>query len=82
MTLQCCAQGGLVIDVGANLGYYALYSARLGCKVTAWEPVPVFAAMVEASAALNNLSLTLRRAVLGDGATKTARVRVPRRSAW
>lgn len=34
----------LVLDVGANFGYYSLMSAAMGCRVIAWEPVPKFAA--------------------------------------
>ena len=47
LTSECCAEdGGLVLDVGANLGYYALYAARIGCRVVAWEPIPLFQAFL------------------------------------
>ena len=68
-TTECCrADGGMVLDVGANLGYYALYAAKLGCKVVAWEPVPLFGAFVRASAAMSRLShrIDVRRAVASD----------------
>ena len=37
---RCCAGGGLVVDVGANLGWFSLLSASMGCRVLAFEPVP------------------------------------------
>jgi FkbM family methyltransferase len=30
----------VVVDVGANIGYFSLLSASMGCKVHAWEPLP------------------------------------------
>jgi FkbM family methyltransferase len=35
-----CNSKTLVVDVGANMGYFALYSAAFGCKVKAYEPQP------------------------------------------
>ena len=32
---QCCARGGVALDVGANFGYYSLFSAAMGCRVLA-----------------------------------------------
>ena len=37
VTARCCAAGGLVLDVGANLGYFSLLSAHAGCRVHVWE---------------------------------------------
>ena len=65
LTSECCAEdGGLVLDVGANLGYYALYAARIGCRVVAWEPIPLFQ-VLRASAAVNRLtrSISLRHSL-------------------
>jgi predicted RNA methylase len=39
LTERRCAQNGLVLDVGANFGYYSLFAASLGCRVLAFEPV-------------------------------------------
>ncbi len=42
---QCDRPGGaraLVLDVGANFGYFALMAAMYGCRVIAWEPVETF----------------------------------------
>ena len=71
LTARCCASGGLVVDVGANLGWFSLLSARMGCRVLAFEPVPAIAALFMASAKLNNLShrIALHRAVASDDPT-------------
>ena len=71
LTARCCASGGLVVDVGANLGWFSLLSARMGCRVLAFEPVPAIAALFMASAKLNNLShrISLHRAVASDDPT-------------
>jgi len=43
----------LVLDVGANFGYYSLFAAALGCRVVAWEPVPRFRSFFDAALLLN-----------------------------
>jgi FkbM family methyltransferase len=48
--------GAVVYDVGANIGFFSLLSARLtgeGGRVEAFEPVPDSAAAIRANAALN-----------------------------
>jgi len=37
---RCHEKKNAVIDVGANMGYFALYSASFGCRVKAYEPHP------------------------------------------
>jgi FkbM family methyltransferase len=34
------SKGELVIDIGGNLGYFTTYSAKMGCRVQSYEPVP------------------------------------------
>jgi hypothetical protein len=84
LTEQCCARGGLVLDVGANFGYYALFAAALGCHVLAWEPVPTFRAFLALGAALNNATdrLHVRSAVVGNVSGQSVNVRVPERGIW
>ena len=81
---RCCADGGLVLDVGANFGWYALYAATLGCRVVAWEPVPAFRAMLQLGAALNNVShrVHIRDAALGDAPAANVTLRVPTSGLW
>ena len=43
----------VLIDVGANLGWFSLIGAKLGCKVVALEPVPDHAQRLRESVALN-----------------------------
>ena len=79
LTARCCANGGSVLDVGANLGYYSLLAASLGCRVVAWEPVPRFRAYLLASVALNRLAhrVTVRDRVASDSARLAVTMRVP-----
>mmetsp|Transcript_45111 Transcript_45111/g.118305 ORF Transcript_45111/g.118305 Transcript_45111/m.118305 type:complete len:480 (+) Transcript_45111:165-1604(+) len=41
-TQTCCSRGGLVLDVGANFGWYTLLSRALGCATMSFEPVSAF----------------------------------------
>ena len=85
MASRCCARGGLALDVGANFGYYSLFSAAMGCRVVAWEPVPHFRAFLELGAQLNNLThrIHIREAVASDASAADAvNVSVPTRGLW
>ena len=84
MCEACCKRGGLMLDVGANFGYYSFLAARMGCRVVAWEPVPVFRAFVEAGVALNNLSsrVHIRSAVVSDVAGVRINLTVPTKGIW
>lgn len=73
---QLLAPGQVVIDVGANIGYYAL-TAALGVgpsgRVVAFEPGPAPAARLRENAALNGLSnLEVREAAVADRAGRLA----------
>ena len=46
---------GLVLDVGGNFGWYSLYAASMGCRVIAWEPVPLFRDFFKYGVAINGL---------------------------
>jgi len=64
------APGWVVIDVGANVGYYAL-TAAMGVgsagRVVAFEPAPTTAARLRENAALNGFSnLTVVQAAVSD----------------
>ena len=62
----CCAgpNGGAVIDVGANFGWYSLYSLALGCRVLAFEPVGVWREAIELGVALNGGTFARRLRLL------------------
>jgi predicted RNA methylase len=59
---EACGKAGaggqppLVLDVGANFGYYSLFAAAMGCRVMAWEPVPYFAAYFKYGLLANNFT--------------------------
>lgn len=50
-----CNSGGVVVDVGGFLGYYAVLAAHMGCRVHVWEGHPTNAAMITLSVGMNGL---------------------------
>jgi FkbM family methyltransferase len=58
--------GDWFVDVGANIGVYALWAAYHGARVTALEPDPVAAARARENVALNRLPIDVREAALAD----------------
>ena len=46
-TRTCCRRGGLVVDVGANYGWYTLLSRSMGCSVVSFEPVAAFREVIQ-----------------------------------
>ena len=66
--------GDVFLDVGANVGYYALLAAEaVGPRgaVHAFEPVPANCAALRANVALNNLeNVTTNEMAVGDGAAR------------
>lgn len=52
--------GGLVVDVGANIGYFTLLAANYGCRVQAFEPHELNLALLRSSIALNELDERVR----------------------
>ena len=59
-------KGGLFVDVGANVGYFSLLAARLGAQVIAFEPNAQCANMIERNAALNGMTIDVRRICVSD----------------
>jgi FkbM family methyltransferase len=79
------ASGAVVYDVGANVGFFSLLSAKLagpGGRVEAFEPVPDNAAAIRANAALNGLeTIGVHQAAVSDR-NGTARLCIPTESSW
>jgi len=48
--------GGMMLDIGAYTGIYAIASAQEGARVTAFEPMPKCAARMRENAYLNGVS--------------------------
>lgn len=68
MISRYLADGGIFVDIGANIGYYALNAALLGAeKVIAIEPNPKILARLNNNIVLNNLSskITVRDVAVG-----------------
>jgi len=57
--------GDLFIDVGANIGSYAIWAAELGAEVIALEPAEDTFALLEENVALNGYPITTIRAAAG-----------------
>lgn len=62
--------GDFVVDVGANIGMFALFAGAQANKVTvhAFEPVPVVAGALEANMRLYGITGTVTRAAVGASA--------------
>jgi FkbM family methyltransferase len=58
--------GGLFIDVGANVGTYTIWAAELGAEVIALEPAQDTFRLLEENIALNGYPVTAMRAAAGD----------------
>src|ERR1700722_17667293 len=58
--------GGLFIDVGANVGTYTIWAAELGAEVIAIEAAADTFALLEENIALNRYQVTAVRAAAGD----------------
>jgi FkbM family methyltransferase len=58
--------GGLFIDVGANVGTYTLWAAELGAEVIALEPAADTFSLLGENIALNGYQVTAVQAAAGD----------------
>jgi FkbM family methyltransferase len=78
--------GGVLYDIGANVGFFALFGARLAGReegqVYAFEPAPANAAAIEANAALNEFSniVVIDKAV--GARAGTARLQLVEDQSW
>ncbi|WP_298832064.1 FkbM family methyltransferase [uncultured Piscinibacter sp.] len=68
--------GDHVLDVGANIGTHAVFFAGItGCRVTAFEPVPAVAALLQENRRINGLDALIEVRAEAVGAhSGTARV--------
>lgn len=82
--LEPCQRNELMLDIGANFGYYSLLAAVMGCHVIAWEPVPAFRAMLELASKLNNVSdrINIRGTAASHESGRSVPLAVPRRGLW
>jgi FkbM family methyltransferase len=74
-TSQFVAQpGDVIIDAGANVGFYATRQAARGARVIAFEPNPAAASRLRASLARNRLEslVTVVQAALGSHSERRA----------
>jgi FkbM family methyltransferase len=58
--------GGLFVDVGANVGTYTIWAAEQGAEVIALEPAADTFGLLEENIALNGYAVTAVRAAAGD----------------
>lgn len=64
--------GRVMVDVGAYTGVYAIAAAMLGSTVIAFEPSPPAAKRCAENAALNGITIDLRRAAAWSESTSLA----------
>jgi FkbM family methyltransferase len=79
------SSGAVVYDVGANVGFFSLLSAKLagpGGRVEAFEPVPHNAAAIRANAALNGLETIRVHQVAVSDHDGTGQVCIPVEASW
>ncbi len=78
--------GGVVYDIGANIGVFSLLAGRLagpGGRVLAFEPVPEVAGLIAYAAGRNGLAdVVTVRAQAVAGAATTARFHVSSEPSW
>ncbi|GFR52895.1 hypothetical protein Agub_g15502, partial [Astrephomene gubernaculifera] len=66
------AAAPLVVDVGANFGYFTVLAALMGCRVVAVEPVPRFLAFLHWNLAANGLRAANSTTDWGGGGSTTS----------
>lgn len=83
---ECSKEIGkkLVVDAGANLGYFATYSAVMGCKVIAFEPQPRLIPIISTSAQVNGVDgrFTLHNNIISNNPQDRLKIRYVRSSCW
>jgi FkbM family methyltransferase len=62
---QYLHRGDLFVDVGANVGSYAIWAAELGAEVIAFEPAQDTFALLAENVALNGYDVTMIQAAVG-----------------
>ncbi|KAK2080386.1 hypothetical protein QBZ16_000239 [Prototheca wickerhamii] len=79
LLLNCSQPDARFVDVGGNFGWYSVMAAVYGCRVTAWEPVPRFAAFFKYNMLLNNVThlIDLREKIVSDKDGDRLVIRVP-----
>jgi FkbM family methyltransferase len=67
-------EGGVFVDVGANVGAYSLRAASRGMEVHSFEPVPQNVQVLRRNSEINNLTLDIEEVALGssEGTTRLA----------
>lgn len=61
-----CRDGGTVYDVGAYTGIYSIAAAKLGCSVSAFEPLPKNVMRLKDNARINDVAIVLHQCAVAD----------------
>jgi FkbM family methyltransferase len=63
--------GWVVLDIGANIGFYSLIAGKAGAKVYAIEPLPRNAELLRANVELNDYDIEVHELAIGNKNGKT-----------
>jgi FkbM family methyltransferase len=73
LIMTVLSPGDLVVDCGANIGWYSVVAAALGARVAAFEPMPANAALLRHNCLVNAVAdrVTIFECALGASAGTT-----------
>jgi len=74
----------VVVDAGANLGYFATYASVMGCQVIAFEPQPRLVPIITMSTIVNGLTgrFKLHNRILSDTDTDRLKIKYAQGMCW
>eukprot|EP01116_Phalansterium_solitarium_P001271 TRINITY_DN11061_c0_g1_i1.p1 TRINITY_DN11061_c0_g1~~TRINITY_DN11061_c0_g1_i1.p1 ORF type:complete len:379 (+),score=139.78 TRINITY_DN11061_c0_g1_i1:70-1206(+) len=74
----------VVVDAGANLGYFATYAAVMGCQVVAFEPQPRLVPIITMSTQVNGLTqrFKLINRIISDTDQDKLKIRYAKGMCW
>jgi len=74
----------LMVDAGANLGYFATYAAVMGCNVIAVEPQPRLVPIIHLSAEVNGVSdrFVLLNKIVSEAPDKRVKINLAAGMCW
>lgn len=74
----------MMVDAGANLGYFATYAAVMGCSVHAFEPQPRLQPIIRTSAIMNAVDtrFTLHNNIISENSADRLKIKYSKSNCW